>query len=80
MPDKSDSFVRGATKSLQENLDRGEPVIFASYSIVGAILLLGGAGYLVDRWLDTLPWFSLAGVSVGLLVAFYALIAAVRRR
>jgi F0F1-type ATP synthase assembly protein I len=77
---KSDPFVRGATKSLKENLDRGEPVIVASYSIVGAILLLGGAGYLVDRWLETLPWFSLAGVSVGLCVAFYALIRAARRR
>jgi hypothetical protein len=30
-------------------------VIFASYSILGAILLLGGAGYLVDR-LETVPW------------------------
>lgn len=80
MPDESDPFVRGANESLQANLDRGEPVIFASYSIVGAILLLGGAGYLIDRWLDTLPWFSLAGVSVGLCVAFYALISAARRR
>jgi len=80
MPDKSDPFVRGATKSLQENLDKGEAVIFASYSIVGGILLLGGAGYLIDRWLETLPWFSLAGVAVGLCVGFYALITAARRR
>jgi F0F1-type ATP synthase assembly protein I len=80
MPDKSGRFVRGATRSLQENLDRAEPVIFASYGIVGAILLVGGAGYLVDRLLDTLPWFSVAGVSVGLSVAFYALITAARRR
>jgi F0F1-type ATP synthase assembly protein I len=55
-------------------------VIFASYGIVGAILLLGGAGYLADRWLETLPWFSLAGVSVGLCVAFYGLITAASRR
>jgi F0F1-type ATP synthase assembly protein I len=80
MPDKSGRFVRGATRSLQKSLDRAEPVIFASYGIVGAILLLGGAGYLVDRWLETLPWFSVAGASVGLSVAFYALITAARRR
>ena len=80
MPDKLDRVVRGANESLQANLDRGEPVIFASYGVVGAILLLGGVGYVLDRWLDTLPWFSLAGVSVGLCVAFYALITAVRRR
>ena len=80
MADEPDPFVRGANESLQANLDRAEPVIFASYGIVGAILLLGGIGYLLDRWLDTLPWFFLVGVAVGLGVAFYALLDAVRRR
>ena len=80
MSDESDQFVRGANESLQTNLDRGEPVIFASYSIVGAILLLGGIGYLLDRWLGTLPWLFLVGTAVGLCIAFYALITAARRR
>jgi F0F1-type ATP synthase assembly protein I len=80
MPERPDFFVSGANKSLQENLVRGEPVIFASYGVVGAILLLGGAGYLVDRSFGTLPWFLLAGLSVGLCVAFYVLVKTVRRR
>jgi F0F1-type ATP synthase assembly protein I len=77
---KSDPFVRDANKSLQANLDRGEPVIFASYAIVGAILLFGGTGYALDRWLDTLPWFFFAGVAIGLCIAFCALLNAVRER
>lgn len=80
MAEKPDFSVPGANKSMQENLDRSEPVIFASYGIVGAVLLLGGAGYLVDRWLGTSPWFLLAGLSVGLCVAFYALVKAAGRR
>ena len=70
----SQSDYARANESLQENLDRGKPVIFASYAIVGAILLCGGAGYLVDRVLGTLAWFLLGGVASGLSVAFYALV------
>ena len=28
----------------------------ASYGAIGSVILLGGAGYLVDRYLDTGPW------------------------
>jgi len=80
MADETDSVVRGANESLQTNLDRGKPVIFASYGIVGAILLLGGLGYVLDRWLKTVPWFFLAGIVVGLYVASYAVITAAGRR
>jgi F0F1-type ATP synthase assembly protein I len=79
MADKWDRFIHDANESLQTNLDRGEPVIFASYGIVGAILLLGGIGYLLDRWLGTVPWLFLAGVVIGLGAAFYAVLNAVRR-
>jgi F0F1-type ATP synthase assembly protein I len=80
MANQTDSVVRGANESLQANLDRGKPVIFASYGIVGAILLFGGLGYVMDKWLRTAPWFFLAGIVVGLCMASYALIAAARRR
>jgi F0F1-type ATP synthase assembly protein I len=80
MPKKSESFVRAANESMQENLDRAEPVIFAAYAVIGAILLLGSGGYALDRWLGTQPWFLLAGVVVGLCAAFYSLSRAVRSR
>ena len=68
------SEISRANASLQENLDRGKPVIFASYGVVGAILLFGGAGYVLDRVLGTLPGFLLGGLCTGLAVAFYTLI------
>jgi F0F1-type ATP synthase assembly protein I len=80
MSDRLKHFVSNSNESLQQNLDRQESVIFASYGVIGAILLLGGLGYVLDRWLGTLPWFLLAGVAVGLCVAFYSLMTAVRHR
>ena len=41
--------------------------------MIGAILLLGGVGYLLDRWTETAPWFLLSGLFTGLIVGFYEL-------
>ena len=49
------------------------PAASASYTLIGAILLLGGIGFVVDRWLETPPWFLLAGLLMGIVVGFYEL-------
>lgn len=74
MADERRPLVAGANESLQGNLDRSEPAIFASYGLIGAIVLLGGGGYLLDRWLGTSPWLLLAGLITGLAAGFYGLI------
>jgi F0F1-type ATP synthase assembly protein I len=66
--------VTRATQSLQENASRSGPAAGASYTLVGAILLLGGLGYAVDSWQGTSPWFLLAGLALGIIVGFYELI------
>ena len=38
-------------------------------SIIGSIV----GGILLDRWLDTSPWFTLGGVALGLFLAAYQL-------
>jgi ATP synthase protein I len=63
-----------ATRALQENISRSGPVAAASYTLVGAILLLGGIGYVVDRWQGTSPWWLLGGLVLGIVVGFYELI------
>ena len=73
------SFVR-ATRALQENVTRSGPAAAASYSLVGAILLLGGGGYLLDGRLGTSPWFTVGGLLLGIVVGFYELIKATRPR
>ena len=71
--DDRERFLARSAKSLQENAERAAPAAGASYTLIGAILLLGGIGYAVDRWLGTSPWFLLAGLAVGLIVGFYEL-------
>ena len=74
------SDVGQANRALQDSLDRNEPRIVASYALIGAILLLGGAGYAVDWWRGTSPWFLLVGLTVGILFGFYNLVTSLRRR
>jgi len=79
MARKQETFVARANESLQENLDANEPVIFASYGVIGAIFAFGGAGYLLDRWLGTGPWCLVTGLLVGLTVGLIVVVTAVRR-
>ena len=60
-------------KALQETMSRSGPAAAASYTLIGAIILLGGIGYAVDGWLDTSPWFLFGGLILGLIVGFYEL-------
>jgi ATP synthase protein I len=73
----SNSLVR-ATRAFQENVARSGPAAAASYSLIGAIVLLGGAGYLLDGWLGTGPWMAVGGLLLGIVVGFYELIKATR--
>jgi len=81
MPDDDpDLFLARSLKYLQENIRRSGPAAGASYTLIGAILLLGGFGYALDRWLSTSPWFLLAGLLLGIIVGFYELAKTVWRR
>jgi F0F1-type ATP synthase assembly protein I len=73
MRDVRVSMERDAVESMQDNLNRGEPAIAASYALIGAIVLLGGAGLSVDRYLGTAPWCLVAGLVAGLGIGFYQL-------
>ncbi len=67
------SFARSA-QSLQDNATRAAPAASASYTLIGAILLLGGIGYAVDVWQGTAPWGALVGLMAGVVVGFYELV------
>jgi F0F1-type ATP synthase assembly protein I len=71
--DKPDSFISRSSRSLQENVEKSGSAAGASYTLIGAIILLGGVGYALDRWRGTSPWFLLGGLIAGLVVGFYGL-------
>jgi F0F1-type ATP synthase assembly protein I len=70
-------FPERVAKSFQETLTQAGPVAAASYTLIGAILLLGGIGYALDVWRGNGHWFLLGGLLLGLIVGFYELAKAV---
>ena len=77
--DRRFSLTR-TTHSFEDSVSRSASALGASYTLVGAILLLGGIGYGVDRWRGTSPWFLLIGLLLGVVVGFYELVKATNRR
>jgi F0F1-type ATP synthase assembly protein I len=72
------SFAR-STRSLQDNVSRAGPAAAASYTLIGAIILLGGLGYAFDAWRGTSPWGLVVGLILGLVVGFYELMKTIWR-
>ena len=75
-PDKG-LFLERAARSFQESVTQAGPVAMASYTLIGAILALGGIGYALDYWRGSGHWFLLTGLLLGLIVGFYELAKAV---
>lgn len=69
-----DSPIARAARSLQTSAEQAGPAAGAGYSLIGAILLLGGIGYGVDSWRGgDSHWFLLGGLVLGIVVGMYEL-------
>jgi F0F1-type ATP synthase assembly protein I len=68
-----ESPLSRSTKALARNAEQAGPAAGASYTLIGAIMLLGGIGYAVDRWQGTSPWFLIGGLMLGIVVGMYEL-------
>jgi F0F1-type ATP synthase assembly protein I len=71
------SWLTHSVDEFQENMTKAAPVAGVGYTLIGAILVLGGGGYAIDRWQETSPWWMLGGLGLGLIVGFYELAKAV---
>jgi F0F1-type ATP synthase assembly protein I len=63
-----------SAQAFQDNLRRSGPAAGASYTLIGAIVLLGGLGFALDQWQGWSPWGTMGGLALGLIVGFYELI------
>jgi F0F1-type ATP synthase assembly protein I len=78
---KGDPFsLPDAAKSLQDNVTRSASAAAVSYTLIGAIVLLGGLGYAFDLWRGTSPWGAFTGLMLGIVVGFYELVKAMWKR
>jgi F0F1-type ATP synthase assembly protein I len=66
-------FSPRSLKALQSTIIGSGPAAMVSYTLIGAIILLGGIGYAIDQWRGTSPWFLFGGLILGLIVGFYGL-------
>ena len=71
---------RKSLKALQTTIQRSGPAASVSYTLIGAIILLGGIGYWIDEWQGTSPWGVFGGLMLGLVVGFYELAKTIWRR
>ena len=80
MPRDDRKPVAPSVTSLQDSLRRAGPAAAASYTLIGAILLLGGMGYAIDTWRGTSHVFLVSGLVLGMVVGFYELVRSVWKR
>ncbi len=75
MADKDrDSPLARSTRALQHQAEQAGPAAGAGYTLIGAIILLGGIGYAVDYWRGgSSHWFLLGGLLLGIIVGMYEL-------
>jgi len=71
--DREEPFLTRATRALQHNAEQSGSAAAASYTLIGAIIFLGGIGYGVDRWFGTSPLFMVGGLLLGIIVGMYEL-------
>jgi F0F1-type ATP synthase assembly protein I len=82
MPEDGDRrrpFLRSLLK-FQTSVQNAGPAMTVSYSLIGAIGLLGALGYLLDRWAGTWPWGLVGGLLFGFVTGMYLLAKEVWRR
>ena len=72
-PTQAQKAVRDMT--MQTGLAMELPI-----TIVGAILLGGFLGYLLDRWLHTSPWLMIGGGAFGFASAIFEIVRRFRTR
>jgi F0F1-type ATP synthase assembly protein I len=73
MARKDEDFFARSARELQENAERAGPAAGASYTLIGAIIVLGGIGYAIDAWRGTSPWGLVSGLLLGVVVGMWEL-------
>ncbi len=68
---KPSNTMADSFRYLQKLMQEMGPAAGASYSLIAALLLLGGLGFFADKHFHTSPVFVLIGMGLGLVVGMY---------
>lgn len=58
----------------RQGLMEASPYLGLGLQLAVAMVFFTGAGYLLDRWLGTLPWLTVAGAAMGMVGVFYQIV------
>ena len=78
--EKRDNTLERSLRAFQVTVTRAGPAAMAGYTMIGAILVLGAAGYGLDAWLGSRPWGLVGGLALGIVLGFYELVKTTWRR
>ena len=73
MIDESENYLSQSLKQFQRFVRKSGPSASAAYTLLAAVLFLGGLGFYGDYYFNSSPLFILIGLSLGLLIGFYEL-------
>lgn len=71
--DKKEGYYQPAKNDAEsvETQRKGNMAIGAIYALMGSIIGFIIAGYFLDRFLQTSPWFIVGGIILGTIIGFY---------
>lgn len=74
--EKEEGFYQPAAdvKAADETKRKGNMAIGAIYALMGSIVAFIIAGYFLDLFLETSPWFIVGGIILGTTLGFYQFI------
>ena len=70
MPEPPPRPERRPPTSWQESLRDVYPYLGLGMQIALSLVFFVGVGYLLDRWLGTMPWLLIAGALLGMVALF----------
>jgi len=73
MPESKESSNKNFLYYLQKYLLQSAPAASASYALITAVIIFCMIGFYLDNRYETIPWFTLLGLIIGLAIGFYEL-------
>ena len=73
MIDEPDNYLSQSLKQFQRFVRKSGPSASAAYTLLAAVLFLGGVGFYADYYFNSSPLFILIGLLIGLIIGFYEL-------
>ncbi|MEC7935101.1 MAG: AtpZ/AtpI family protein [Candidatus Neomarinimicrobiota bacterium] len=70
MPESKESSSKNFFYFFHRYLIQSSPAASASYTLIAAVIFFCIIGFYIDNQYQTIPWFTLLGLIIGLIIGF----------